>query len=338
MLDESLVTLGPRTRAAPVGRLPAYALRISLLEQCNLACRYCLPGEVNAYTDTGSWMTAAEHARLAPLFARRGIQKVRFTGGEPLLRRDVTDVVRAWSAALPGAAFAMTTNGLHLGPQVDALVDAGLTRLNVHLDSLRDERLTTLMGKAASVGTVIDACARALSAGLSLKLNVVAQRGQNEDEFDAFLALSRRTGIEVRFIELMDTGSAAERVAQTFMSGADVIDTIRKTRPVTALPRRHKSDPASLFRCDDDGTVFGLIASDTRPFCQHCDRLRLSAEGRLRGCLYAPGGAPLGALVRQGASDEQLLDAVDEGLDAKRSWHPNEVISRPAFSMADVGG
>lgn len=326
-----------RTSAPAVGRLPTYSLRVSLLEQCQLACGYCVPGAVNPYTDKSRWLRPRDYERLAAAFRTRGVDKVRFTGGEPLLRDDVADVVAAFRAGLVGGDLALTTNGQRLGRHLDGLVSAGLDRVTVHVDTLRDERYPKLMGPGRP-GDVIELAREAATRLGEVKLNVVVQRGLNDDELHDFLALSRDTGLEVRFIELMDTGSAPAHVQRTFLSGREILQRLREARPIDAVARRRPSDPASLYRCADDGTVFGLIASDTQPFCEHCDRLRLTADGRLRGCLYAPGGTPLGAALNSGADDEQLLALIDGGLDDKRSWHPNFAVARPAFSMADVGG
>ncbi len=339
-IPEPLVQLGTtpaRTRARPVGRLSSYSLRVSLLEQCQLRCGYCMPGAVNPYTDKSRWLTPSDYERLAAIFAQRGVDKVRFTGGEPLLRDDVADVVRAFRRGLPGADLALTTNGQRLDRHLGALRDAGLHRLTVHVDTLRADRYPRLMGpgRPDDVLALVVAAARAFA---EVKLNVVVQRGLNDDELLDFLALSTRIGVQVRFIELMDTGSAPAHVQRTFLSGRDIVERIGAERPVSAIARRRPSDPASLYRCADDGTVFGLIASDTQPFCEHCDRLRLTADGRLRGCLYEPGGAPLGVALRDGLDDARLLAVVDAGLLDKRSWHPSQAVTRPAFSMADVGG
>jgi GTP 3',8-cyclase len=340
-LAQVLVPLGgkgePRSRAAAVGRLTSYSLRVSLLEQCQLRCGYCLPGAAQSFTDKGRWLRASDYARLAPHLAARGVDKLRFTGGEPLLRDDVAEVVAAFRRALPGADLALTTNGQRLDRHLDKLAAAGLDRLTVHLDTLKPERYVELMGP----GLPDEVLALSLAAKGRLgevKLNMVAQRGLNHDELLDFLALSRETGLEVRFIELMNTGSAPEHVQRAFISGAELLAGLRAHRPVSALPRRRASDPAALYRCDDDGTVFGIIASDTEPFCERCDRLRLTAEGRLKGCLYQPGGVPLGEALRAGASDEALRELLDAGLDDKRPWHPSVAEERPAFSMADVGG
>lgn len=326
-----------RTRARPVGRLSAYSLRVSLLEQCQLTCGYCMPGAINPFTHNDRWLRREHHARLAPLFGSRGVKKVRFTGGEPLLRPDVADVVGAWRRALPDADLALTTNGQHLARHLDALVAAGLNRVTVHVDTLRAERYPTLMG-AGSPDDVLAQAQRATERLAEVKLNVVVQKGLNDDELLDFLALSRELSMQVRFIELMNTGSATGHVEHTFLSGEEILARVAASRPVRALERHRASDPAALYRLDDDGTVFGLIASDTQPFCSACDRLRLGAEGALRGCLYAPDGVPLGEALRAGADDKELLRLLDEGLDDKRSFHPTVAIDRVPFSMADIGG
>lgn len=322
----------PAPSPAPVGRLSRYSLRASLLEQCSLHCPYCLPGTVTPPTDRARWLTAADHLRLGRLFRPRGVTKVRLTGGEPLLRPDVAEVVSAWREANPDVDLALTTNGLRLGHSVEALARAGLRRVTVHIDTLRDERYRELMG-AGSPGAVLEACRAARRVLAEVKLNVVVQRGKNDDELGDFLELSARTGFEVRFIELMNTGSADAYTREVFLSGRDVVARLEGA----PLPRRHESDPAALYR-SPHGVVFGVIASDTEPFCGACDRLRLTADGRLRGCLYQSGGLPLGTALRSGASDETLAALIDAALDDKRSWHPLAAPERTPFSMADVGG
>jgi cyclic pyranopterin phosphate synthase len=327
--------------------LPAYSLRVSVLEQCQLRCRYCLPGELNPYTRNRSRLRPDEHGRLAALFHERGVTRVRFTGGEPLLREDIADVVAAWRRGAPGVDLALTSNGVLLDERREALIDAGLSRLNVHVDTLRDERAELLMGGGVP-SEVLAATLRARERGLEVKLNVVVQRGGNDDELGDFLDWSAETGIQVRFIELMDTGSASDVVQRTFITGQEIVDLIREERAVTDVGRVKASDPATRFEAGDrgslgrtsvaDGVVFGLIASDTQPFCDRCDRLRLSPDGRLRGCLYAPAGVPLGTALRGGASDDEVRAILDGEIATKRSWHPLTQLERPRFSMADVGG
>lgn len=335
---------GPPGDGRASARRSRYALRVSVLEQCQLDCRYCRPGSVMTPSQTAKWLRADDHARLAPLFYARGVRKVRFTGGEPTLRADLVDVVAAWQGARSllddeqraAAQLALTTNALRLRPLLPALQRAGLDTVTIHLDTLRADRVSALMGDGADVDAVFAAADDARGLGLGVKWNVVVQKGRNDDEIGAVLEESRRRGIEVRFIELMNTGSARGYVAEVFMSGAAIVDVVRKTRGVSPVPRRHPSDPAALYT--SDGVVFGVIASDTEPFCADCDRLRLSADGRVRGCLYQPGGLPLGAALREGVSDGALAALLDAALDDKRSHHPLAQAPRQPFSMADVGG
>ena len=322
----------PAPSQEPRGRLPHYSLRVSVLEQCNLSCRYCMPGTVTPPSAKARWLSASSYLRLAQLFRSRGVVKVHITGGEPLVRPDVVEIVAAFKEAIPGADLALTTNALRLAPMIDELARAGLRRCTVHLDTLRADRYRTLMGEG-SPDAVLEAAAGAQRALGAVKLNVVVQKGRNDDELVDFLALSARTGIEVRFIELMNTGSADEYSKEAFVAGRDVVASLG----AVALPRRHASDPAALYR-SRDGVVFGVIASDSEPCCGDCDRLRLTADGRLRGCLYQDGGLPLGAALASGASNETLAALLDTALEDKRSWHPLVSRSRVPFSMADVGG
>lgn len=331
-----LVALGRPLQPKPRKTPPLFALRVSALESCQLRCRYCLPGAVQPASKRNAWLTPDEHARVAPLLAERGVRKVRFTGGEPLLRDDLPEVIGAWRRALPDADLALTTNGLLLHERLDALVDAGLDRLNVHLDTLRADRVQALMG-----GGDPDAClasvAAAHAAGVPVKMNMVVQRDLNDDELPAFLEVSKALGVQVRFIELMDTGSASDAVRRSFISGEDILRRLAAAVRFESAPRRCASDPAELFQTED-GVIFGLIASDTRPFCDACDRLRLGATGVLRGCLYAPDGLNLGRALRGGLDDARLGAQLDEAIGAKASWHPQAGQARRPFSMADVGG
>lgn len=324
----------PSAPSAPRGRLLRYSLRVSVLEQCNLACGYCNPGSVTPPSAREKWLSPSSYLRLARLFRARGVVKVHITGGEPLVRADVVDIVASFKEGMPDADLALTTNALRLNAKmIDDLARAGLRRVTVHLDTLRDDRYRALMGDG-SPGAVLEAAAHARAAfGSLVKMNVVVQKDRNDDELADFLAMSSRTGIEVRFIELMNTGSADAYTRAVFIPGRDVVARLG-AQPVA---RRHASDPAALYR-SPDGVVFGVIASDTEPFCSDCDRLRLTADGRLRGCLYQSGGIPLGAALASGASDETIGALLDAGLDDKRSWHPLVAAHRVPFSMADVGG
>ncbi len=281
-------------------------------------------------------LTVDEYARLAKQFDRLGIDKVRFTGGEPLLRPEILDIVSAFRDNIPKVKLALTTNGQKLPSLIEPLAERGLSGITVHIDSLKPERYRRLMGPG-DVGEVIQTVLRAQERIETVKLNVVVQRAQNDDELNDFLDWSKQTGIEVRFIELMNTGSAMPYTKQCFISGREIIQTVEAKRQTRRLPRRSADDPAALFETSD-GVIFGLIASDTEPFCSACTRLRLSPDGRLRGCLYEAGGAPLMAALREGATDVDLAKLMNLAVSQKQSHHPSLPMARKAFSMADVGG
>ncbi len=313
-------------------------LRVSLLAQCQYDCAYCRPGSVAAPSPSASWLSPAEYGRLAALFSELGVRKVRFTGGEPLLRPDLPAIVRAFAAALPAADLAVTTNGQHLPRLVRELASAGLKRATVHVDSLRQHRYEALMGPG-EVSAVLAGVLEAKKWLKGVKLNVVVQRGKNDDELTEFLAWSRCTGVEVRFIELMNTGSASAYIQKVFISAGELLTRLSESLRFQAIGRRNDADPASLFRTEE-GVVFGLIASDSAPFCEACDRLRLTANGRLRGCLYESGGVPIGEALKRGAADDELRALLRRGLGEKRSHHPLRApgLERTAFSMAETGG
>jgi len=308
-------------------------LRVSLLQQCQYDCAYCRPGSVAAPAPRRAQLSAGEYGRLAPLLGAAGLTRIRFTGGEPLLRADLCEVVAAFRRGLPEATLALTTNGQRLGPQLKALARAGLRRVTVHVDSLDPARYRALMGPG-DVATVLGAVLEARAVLDEVKLNVVVQRGQNDDELPSFLAWSARHRVEVRFIELMNTGSAVAYTQAAFCSAAQILE---RVGPVTRLQRRSPSDPAALYRTAD-GVTFGLIASDSAPFCGDCNRLRLTSTGLLRGCLYQSGGLPLGAALKDGATDAQLRLLIAEAWRTKRSHHPLTARAHAPFSMAEAGG
>lgn len=314
----------------------AFRLRVNVLEQCQLRCAYCLPGSVKRFAPQADWLRPADYGVLARALRGTPLARVRFTGGEPLLRAALPDLARAFAAALPGVELAVTTNGQRLAARLDELSAAGVRRVNVHVDTLRPERYPQLMGPG-SPATALAGALRARDAGWTVKLNVVAQAGRNDDELPDFLAWSRREGVEVRFIELMNTGSAVLFAKRHFLAGAAVLARVAQALgPVTPLPRRSPADPASRYRTPG-GVEFGLIASDSQPFCGACDRLRLSVDGRLRGCMYQPGGVGLGPLLRAGDTGAVEL-ALAEAVAQKRSAHPATALPRARFSMAELGG
>ncbi len=311
-------------------------LRVSVLDRCQYRCAYCRPGAVSPFFAREEWVSVDDYARLAPHFGAIGVNKVRFTGGEPLLRPDLPGVVRAFRDHIPDCHLALTTNGQLLDRKLDDLIEAGLTGATVHIDSLRPERYRALMGDG-DVKLIVDALLRAQARLSEVKINTVMQRGKNVDEIGDFIALSRSTGIEVRFIELMNTGSAVQYTKETFFTGREIVDAVRTLAGATPVERRSPSDPAALWQTDD-GVVFGIIASDTESFCAQCNRLRLTANGNLRGCLYQSAGIDLVEPLQRG-SDDEIRARILAAVSAKRSYHPDVMPKgRVRFSMAQTGG
>lgn len=326
---------GPVAGAEPLRQRTPLTLRVSVLDRCRYRCAYCRPGVIAPFLAHDDCLSTADYARLAPCFAALGVNKVRFTGGEPLLRPELPDIVRVFRAHVADGPLSLTTNGQLLDRKLDSLVEAGLDGATVHVDSLRPARYRELMGDG-DVDLIVGALLRAKERLAEVKVNVVVQRGKNDDELGDFLELSRRTGIQVRFIELMNTGSNVAYTNQTFFRGREIVARLHDLAGATAIGRTRPSDPAALYRTDD-GLVFGVIASDTEPFCADCNRLRLTARGDLRGCLYQGTGLDLREAMRR--SDEELRAQLFRATVEKRSHHPDVVpVGRVRFSMAQTGG
>lgn len=315
----------------------SYSLRVSVLENCQYRCSYCLPGSVKPFAHKPNWLKRKDYASIANALASFPIRKVRFTGGEPLLRSDLCEIVSAFRASLPGAKLSLTTNAQHLQKAAEGLLDSGITSINVHIDTLVGSKYKNVMGNG-DLDSILPSLFEIKPRLEELKINVVLQNGVNDDELVSFIAFSKEHKIEVRFIELMNTGSARDYVSKHFLSGKSALAILSRHYQLREIPRRHRSDPAALFEIPDLGIRFGLIASDTQPFCSACDRLRLTAEGTLKGCLYAPSGVPLAALVKAGASSEQMTKAIEQAIAGKKSFHPLVAGSEHNFSMAEIGG
>lgn len=313
-----------------------WTLRVSVTDRCQYRCPYCRPGSVAPFSPARERLGLEDYRRLAPHFADLGVRKVRFTGGEPLLRPDLPEIVRTFTSRSPGCNVTLTTNGMLLDRALAALVDAGLGGATVHVDTLRPERYHELMGEG-DVHEVLRAVVAAKAKLREVKLNTVIQRSRNVDEIGDFLTYSRTSGVEVRFIELMNTGSATRYTRDAFFSGREIVDVVRTIAGATPIPRREPSDPAALWRTDD-GLVFGVIASDSEPFCGACNRLRLTATGDLRGCLYQPVGVDLSEPARSG-TDAEIRSQIRLAMATKRSFHPDTTApGRVRFSMAQTGG
>ena len=286
-------------------RRPLRSLRVSVTDRCNLRCQYCMPERDYVWLPRGDILDFEEIGRLVDVFSTLGVNRVRLTGGEPLLRRDLPRLVELL-AVNPGMRdVAMTTNGVRLAEQADALKRAGLSRVTVSLDTLIPERFRELT-RFEGLSRVVAGIEAASRAGLQpLKVDTVVIRGVNDDELLPLIAFGRRVGAEVRFIEYMNVGGATHWSRERVVSRGEILERVGQAAgAATALPPEG-SAPADRFRLPD-GTVFGIIASTTAPFCRSCDRSRLTADGLWYLCLYATKGIDLRGPLRAGASAEEL--------------------------------
>lgn len=294
---------------------PLGSLRLSVTDRCNMRCGYCMPEESYVWLPRQSLLTFEELNRVAAVFIGLGAGKIRLTGGEPLLRHDLPTLIRML-AAQPGLRdMALTTNGILLEEQAGSLHGAGLRRVTVSLDTLRPERMLAF-ARSARHADVLRGIAEAGRAGFGrIKLNSVIIRGFNEDEVVELLEHARIHGLELRYIEYMDVGGATRWRIEDVVTRAELLDLIaRRYGPVEPLPDpANPAAPAERFRLAD-GTVFGVIASVTAPFCAQCDRSRVTADGTWFTCLYAERGIDLREPLRTGATDAELADLVS------RAW------------------
>jgi cyclic pyranopterin phosphate synthase len=284
---------------------PLTSLRLSVTDRCNLRCRYCMPEDEYVWLPRSSLLSYEEMERLVRVFVDLGVTKVRLTGGEPLLRHDLHELVELL-AGVPGLRdIALTTNGLLLSRQAAALRAAGLQRVTVSLDTLIPSRMRDF-AKSDRHADVLAGIAAARAAGFApLKLNAVIVRGFNDDEIGDLLAFAQSHGAELRFIEYMDVGGATRWSREAVVPRDEILQRLAQFHPLTPIPDPRSSAPAERFALGD-GTTFGIIASTTAPFCGACDRGRLTADGRFYTCLYAAQGLDLRDPLRAGASDADL--------------------------------
>jgi len=288
---------------------PLGSLRVSVTDRCNLRCRYCMPEQEYVWLPKQSILTFEEIARLVEIFTALGVEKVRLTGGEPLLRHDLATLTGMLAKNPAIRDLALTTNGLLLARQADALKLAGLGRVTVSLDTLRPERMQAL-ARSDRHADVLAGIATARRVGFALKLNTVVMRGVNEDELIELVEFARAHQAEVRFIEYMDVGGATAWSTKQVVSQREILERLsRQYGAITPVTASDPAAPAERFRLPD-GTTFGIVASTTAPFCRSCDRSRLTADGTWFLCLYAERGIDLRGPLRNDASDAELAELI----------------------------
>lgn len=288
---------------------PLRSLRLSVTDRCNLRCQYCMPEAEYVWLPRKNILTFEETSTLVDVFAALGVNKLRLTGGEPLLRKNLTDLIRLLASKSAIHDLALTTNGILLADQADALKEAGLHRITVSLDTLRTDRFQALT-RFDGVEAVQKGLAAAVEAGFdNLKIDTVVIRGVNDDETIDLLEYGRQLNAEVRFIEYMDVGGATRWSRDDVVPCTEMLQAL-ESRYGTATPIEEKnSAPANRFRLPD-GLTFGIISSTTSPFCRTCDRSRLTADGFWYLCLYAGTGTDLRRSLRSGASAEELRELI----------------------------
>lgn len=314
-------------------------LRVSLTDRCSLRCSYCMPAHGLPWLASTTLLTDDEVVRLIRLSVTHlGVREVRFTGGEPLLRSGLVDIV-ARSAGL-GVPVAMTTNGIGLAEQADALARAGMTRVNISLDTLQPQRFRDLTHRDR-LHDVLAGIEAAQAAGLApVKINTVLVRGINDDEAPDLLQFCLSHGLQLRFIEQMPLDADRRWNRDGMVTAAEIVQQLSEHYRLTPHTAERGSAPAELFCVDDSDATVGIIASVTRPFCRDCARTRLTADGQVRACLFAATETDLRTMLRDGADDDQLAATWRQAMWGKADGHR---IGRDDFtpasrSMSAIGG
>ncbi|HEX2697097.1 MAG TPA: GTP 3',8-cyclase MoaA [Anaerolineales bacterium] len=325
---------------------PLRDLRISVTDRCNFRCVYCMPKEVFGsdyqFLPRAEILTFEEIARLSRIFVSHGVQKIRLTGGEPLVRRDLHLLIEML-ADIPGLDLTLTTNGSLLARQASALKAAGLKRVTVSLDSLDDKIFKAMNDVDFPVERVLDAMDMAAEVGLGpIKVNMVVKRGVNETSILPMARYFREKGYILRFIEYMDVGHTNGWRLDDVVSAAEIIKTINAEMPLEPLEPNYRGEVADRWRYKDGSGEIGIVASVTQPFCRDCNRARLSAEGQLYTCLFAVEGHDLRALLRGGASDDEISQAItrlwNRRTDRYSELRSENTVSLPKVEMSHIGG
>ena len=301
----------------------ARKLRISITDRCNMRCVYCMPTNNNEWFEQNDILAYDEIVRLARILARLGIEKIRITGGEPLVRPKLEDLIRKLSNLDGIKSISMTTNGLFLRDKVMQLRDAGLKSINVSLDTFKEDRFKAITG-VHGLDNVVSAMYAAEHAGMEVKVNTVIIRGWNEDEIVDFAKFARSTGYTVRFIEFMPLDGTGIWEPKLVVSKRETIQRINEDLKELKPLYNKNSEPATLYSFEDGKGTLGFIPSITEPFCENCDRMRITPVGRLLTCLYENPGYDLKALLRSGKSDGYITTYILECIKKK----PEGIISK----------
>ena len=329
---------------------PLKDLRISVTDRCNFRCTYCMPYDEYVWIDKHEILTFEEIARLARQFVRSGVEKIRLTGGEPLLRRGLAKLISTL-AALDGLKdLCLTTNGALLADQAEALAAAGLKRINVSLDTLDPDKFKRIRQRG-DLARVLDGLFAAKAHGLKpIKINAVIERGVNDDDVIELVEFARKHEFAMRFIEYMDVGNSNNWISEKMVPKREIIEKINSLYPLKEVGRDQGSAPSVDYEFVDGLGDIGVIASVTEPFCASCTRARLTADGKLVTCLFSDHGHDLKALLRDGATDEQVAEVIgniwnrrtdrysDERFEAMHSPEGYQAKEHRKIEMITLGG
>jgi cyclic pyranopterin phosphate synthase len=326
---------------------PVRDLRLSVTDRCNFRCIYCMPresfGPDHAFLPRSEILSYEEFARLVRIFAHLGVSKVRLTGGEPLLRRDLESLV-TMVAATPGIEdIALTTNGSLLAARASGMKAAGLDRVTVSLDSVDPDMFAAMADAKLGLQTVLDGIAAAHAAGLTpVKLNAVVRRGFNDDGIVELAEYARASGHILRFIEYMDVGTSNQWMLEEVVAANEIVARIDAVHPLEKLPPLRHGEVARRWRYTDGGGEIGIVSSVTQPFCTDCTRARVTSTGELFTCLFAASGVDLRSMLRGGASDDEVLASIagvwSRRVDRYSQLRRRSATDLPRAEMSYLGG
>jgi cyclic pyranopterin phosphate synthase len=325
---------------------PLRDLRISVTDRCNFRCRYCMPAEIfdmnHVFLREDELLRFDEIERVARLFVQLGVKKIRLTGGEPLLRPGLPELIARLTRIQGLKDIAVTTNGILLPKYASALKKAGLKRVTVSLDSLDDERFGQINGRGIRVEQVLSGIEAACQAGLPVKINMVVQRGVNDGDILPMAEFFREKGLTLRFIEYMDVGNSNGWRLDQVVSKKEIFETIHQKYPLEPLEPQFNGEVATRYRYQGSDVEIGIISSVTDAFCSTCTRARLSANGFLYTCLFATNGHDLRTPLRSGQPDEQLMRMIREIWERRSDRYSEERMATPLskkkIEMSFIGG
>ncbi|MBY0598010.1 GTP 3',8-cyclase MoaA [Bacillus bingmayongensis] len=327
---------------------PLRDLRISVTDRCNFRCRYCMPEEIfgpdYSFLSNDKILSFDEIERVTRIFVSLGVRKVRITGGEPLLRKNLPELIERLNKIDGVEDIGLTTNGSLLKKFAPDLYKAGLSRVTVSLDSLEEERFTYLNGNRSKVKTVLGGIQAAAEVGMKIKMNMVVQKGKNEQDIVQMAQYFKENKHILRFIEYMDVGNFNGWELDEVVSKQEILEMINKVMPLERIEANYPGEVATRYRYIGSDEEIGIISSVTDSFCSSCTRARISAEGKLYTCLFASKGNDLRELLRSGYTDEEIIDVIRDIWNNRSDRYSDERLSNtnkktlPKIEMSHIGG